>query len=72
MAYKKIEEYDEKITKEIHDRYSDILDFVGENKEREGSYCSDESTRSSRASKQSSSSKIIKSNKVKQLKYFSR
>lgn len=36
MGYKKIEQYDEKTTKEIHDRYADILDFVGEDKEREG------------------------------------
>ena len=36
MAYKKIEEYDEKTTNDIHDRYADILDFVGEDKEREG------------------------------------
>ena len=36
MAYKKIEEYDEKTTKDIHERYADILDFVGEDKEREG------------------------------------
>lgn len=36
MGYKKIEQYDEKTTKDIHDRYADILDFVGEDKEREG------------------------------------
>ena len=36
MGYKKIEQYDEKTTKEIHDRYADILDFVGEDKDREG------------------------------------
>ena len=36
MAYKKIEEYDEKTTKDIYKRYADILDFVGEDKEREG------------------------------------
>lgn len=36
MGYKKIEQYDEKTTKDIHDRYADILDFVGEDKDREG------------------------------------
>lgn len=36
MGYRKIEEYDEKTTKDIHDRYADILDFVGEDKDREG------------------------------------
>lgn len=36
MGYRNIEEYDEKTTKDIHDRYADILDFVGEDKDREG------------------------------------
>ena len=36
MGYKKIEQYDEQTTKDIHDRYADILDFVGEDKDREG------------------------------------
>ena len=36
MGYKKIEQYDEKTTKDLHDRYADILDFVGEDKDREG------------------------------------
>jgi len=36
MGYKKIEQYDEKTTEDINKRYADILDFVGEDKEREG------------------------------------
>lgn len=36
MAYKKIEQYDEQTTKHILDRYADILDAIGEDKDREG------------------------------------
>lgn len=36
MGYKKIEEYDSDTTEQIISRYADILDQIGEDKEREG------------------------------------
>ncbi|MDF1696185.1 MAG: GTP cyclohydrolase I FolE [Saprospiraceae bacterium] len=36
MSYKKIEEYDEKVTNDIKKRYGDILDMIGEDKSRDG------------------------------------
>jgi len=36
MSYKKTEAYDSKITDLIKDRYADILDSIGEDKDREG------------------------------------
>jgi GTP cyclohydrolase I len=36
MSYKKIEEYDLEITQEIKDKYANILDLIGEDKDREG------------------------------------
>jgi len=36
MSYKKKESYNPKITKSIQQRYADILDSIGENKDREG------------------------------------
>ncbi len=36
MSYKKKESYDTKITKSIQKRYADILDSIGEDKDREG------------------------------------
>ena len=36
MAYKKIEQYDDKITSKLIDHYKDSLDLLGEDSEREG------------------------------------
>lgn len=36
MAYKKIEQYDEKITSGLMDNYKEVLDLLGENSDREG------------------------------------
>jgi len=36
MAYSKKESYDEKTTNDLKQRFGDILDFVGEDKERDG------------------------------------
>ncbi len=36
MGYHKIESYDEAITKKLKTNFSDVLDLVGENKNREG------------------------------------
>ncbi len=36
MAYSKKESYDEKTTDDLKQRFGDILDFVGEDKERDG------------------------------------
>lgn len=36
MSYKKIESYDPLLTKTIQERYADILDSIGEDKDREG------------------------------------
>lgn len=36
MSYKKIEEYDEDVTNSIKERYSEIIDLIGEDKNREG------------------------------------
>lgn len=36
MAYIKTEEYDEKITAALMEKYSEVLTLIGENKEREG------------------------------------
>lgn len=36
MAYKKNETYDEKLTDQMKSRYADMLDFIGEDKDRDG------------------------------------
>ena len=36
MAYKKIEQYDEKTTSGLMENYKEVLDLLGENSEREG------------------------------------
>lgn len=36
MAYKKIEQYDEKVTSGLIGNYKEVLDLLGENSEREG------------------------------------
>lgn len=36
MAYKKIEQYDEKVTSGLMENYKEVLDLLGENSEREG------------------------------------
>ena len=36
MAYKKIEQYDEKVTSGLMENYKKVLDLLGENSEREG------------------------------------
>lgn len=36
MAYKKIEQYDEKVTSGLIENYKEVLDLLGENSEREG------------------------------------
>jgi GTP cyclohydrolase I len=36
MSYKKTETYDSGITEKLTDRYSDLIEFIGEEKEREG------------------------------------
>ncbi len=36
MAYKKIEQYDEKVTSGLMENYKEVLDLLGENSDREG------------------------------------
>jgi GTP cyclohydrolase I len=36
MAYKKIEQYDEKVTSGLMDNYKSVIDLLGENSDREG------------------------------------
>ena len=36
MAYKKIEQYDEKVTSGLIENYKEVLDLLGENSDREG------------------------------------
>ena len=36
MAYKKIEQYEEKVTSGLMENYKEVLDLLGENSEREG------------------------------------
>jgi GTP cyclohydrolase IA len=36
MAYKKIEQYDEKVTSGLMGNYKEVLDLLGENSDREG------------------------------------